>query len=160
MCPGAPNGPHNRHVSSVVAEAMPGDWVTLGGPGTPVAMIHGIQCGLIYTCRLVKGSSYLEYAFKQTASIQCTEIFTAPFSGRGKKALKQTQCSQLIAWSSPLSSFSSTNQTVNGVCSFQTACDFFFSCDCGFRVITGPLVYEMGQNQKTISSHLDPSAFP
>lgn len=49
-----------------------------------------------------------------------------PLQRPRKKALKQTQCSQLIAWSSPLSSFSSTNQTVNGVCSFQTACDFFF----------------------------------
>lgn len=127
MCPGAPNGPHNRHVSSVVAEAMPGDWVTLGGPGHPCSDDSWNPVRANLHLQACERKQLLRIRFQTDSKHPVHGNIHCPLQRpREKKALKQTQCSQLIAWSSPLSSFSSTNQTVNGVCSFQTACDFFF----------------------------------
>lgn len=134
VCPGALNGPHSRHFSSPVPEAMPR---RLGSPqrapGTPGAVIHGIQCGLIRTCRPGKGSSSFERAFRRTDSTQGVERAAVPLRGR-VQTRRPTPRPQLLLWSARLSSFSATNQTVNGVCPFPTAGEcFLFPLQLRFR---------------------------
>lgn len=126
-----------------------------------VPMIHGTQCGLIYTSSLVKGSQLLRICF-QTDNINwgCSWKHSLPPLMGPVKTLKQTWYLHFVFWKSLFPSFSLTDQIVNGVCFFPTAWYFFSPYNCDFRVIIGSLVFNMGQNQKTITSHLDPDTFP
>lgn len=85
------------------------------------------------------------------------DTFTTSFNSSCKD-IKTIQVFPFPLLRSVLPSFNLANQIVNGVCFFQTAFDFFPTTV--ISVTIGFSVYNVNQNKKTITSHLDPDTFP